>query len=135
MRVVGCFLEYDGRFLLLHRQHYKPDGNTWGLPGGKVDGDETDLVAIRRELYEETGYREKDGQAELLGAYDFTSPRGDTFVYVAYRVRISDFHDVILEKAAHLEYKWVTIDEADGMSDLIFGLHDLFRLVGFVREA
>ena len=37
MKVVGCFLEYDGRFVIVHRHAHKVDGDTWGLPGGKVE--------------------------------------------------------------------------------------------------
>ena len=35
--VASCFVEHDGEILLLHRQDHKPEGNTWGVPAGKVD--------------------------------------------------------------------------------------------------
>ena len=57
MRVVGCFLEYDGKFVLLLRHVHKADGGTWGLPAGKVEPGESDETAMLRELYEETGYK------------------------------------------------------------------------------
>jgi 8-oxo-dGTP pyrophosphatase MutT (NUDIX family) len=133
MRVVGCFLEYDGKFVLVHRLPHKPDGDTWGLPSGKVEAGETDLDTLRRELYEETGYAVQDKETEQLGEYDFTSPRGDTFTYVTFRVKLDEPHEVILEGVAHSEYKWVTVEDADAMDDLIHGLHDLFRFVGFVK--
>jgi hypothetical protein len=28
--VVSCFIEVEGRILLLHRADHKPQGNTWG---------------------------------------------------------------------------------------------------------
>lgn len=133
MRVVGCFLEYNGKFVLIHRHAHKPDGNTWGLPSGKVDSDETDLAALQRELYEETGYKADAYEVELLGSFDLVSPRGEPVTYVTYRVKLRDSHEVVLEEAAHSEYKWVTVDEADARDDLIFGLHDLFRLVGLIK--
>lgn len=133
MRVVGCFLEFENKFVIVHRLPHKPDGDTWGLPSGKVEENESDFEALRRELYEETGYKLSDGEVELLGEYDFTSPRGDTVTYVTYRVRLHAFHEVIIEEAAHSEYKWVSVEEADAMNNLIHGLHDLFRLVGFVK--
>jgi 8-oxo-dGTP pyrophosphatase MutT (NUDIX family) len=133
MRVVGCFLEYNDKFVLVHRLPHKPDGNTWGLPSGKVEADESDLEALQRELYEETGYQASAHEAELLGTYDFISPRGDNLSYVTYRVTLESPHKVILEQAAHSEYKWITVAEADTMDNLIHGLHDLFRLVGFLQ--
>lgn len=55
LRVVGCFLEYEGKFVLLHRHAHKPNGGTWGLPAGKVEPGESDTAAVLRELWEETG--------------------------------------------------------------------------------
>ena len=133
MKVVGCFLEYNGKFVLVHRLPHKPDGDTWGLPGGKVDSGESDREAIRRELFEETGYSARDDELVLIGQYDFVSPRGDTFTYVTFRITLSEPHEVILEEAAHSEYKWMTVEEADARADLIHGLHDLFRLVGLIK--
>ena len=133
MRVVGCFLEYNGKFVLVHRLPHKPDGDTWGLPGGKVDAGETDLAAIRRELFEETGYAATENEVELLNEHDFTSDQGDIYTYITYRVTLRDPHDVVLEVAAHSEYKWVTVEEADARDDLIFGEHELFRLVKLIQ--
>lgn len=36
--VVGCcFLHYQDKILLLHRQDFKPEGNCSGIPGGKLN--------------------------------------------------------------------------------------------------
>lgn len=133
MRVVGCFLEYNNKFVLLKRHSHKPDGSTWGLPAGKVESDETDETAIIRELYEETGYRSSTSELRLLGVYDFITPSGATNNFVTYSVKLSKPHEVLLEDTAHSEYKWVSIVEANKMPDLIFGLHDLFNMVGYIK--
>ena len=52
-KVVGCFVEYNNKFLLLQRHGSKPEGNHWGLPGGKIDKRESKLQAIVREIKEE----------------------------------------------------------------------------------
>jgi 8-oxo-dGTP diphosphatase len=44
----------NGRLLLGHRAGSHGHG-TWGLPGGKVEPDESPAVSVRRELAEETG--------------------------------------------------------------------------------
>lgn len=133
MRVVGCFLEYDNKFVLVHRLPHKADGDTWGLPSGKVEDGESDIEAIQRELFEETGYHASPEEIEVLSTDKFVSPRGDTITYITHRVKLNRPHSVTIEAAAHSEYRWVTIDEADSMEDLIHGLHDLFRIVGFVK--
>lgn len=132
MRVVGCFLEYGGKFVLLYRHSHKPEGDTWGMPGGKVEPNETDDQAMIRELQEETGYISDASELQLLGEYEFTSPMVGTYQYVTYRVSLKDVHDVQLEQSAHSDYKWVSVEEADKMDDLISGLHDLFRMVGYI---
>ena len=133
MRVVGCFLFHDDKFVLVHRLPHKPEGGTWGLASGKVEDGETDLRAIQRELFEETGYNAQDSEIELLGAYDFVTPQGEPYVFVAHRVQLSDHHEVVIEETAHSEFIWTTIEEADARDDLIYGFHDLFRYVGFVK--
>lgn len=133
MRVVGCFLEYDNKFVLLHRLPHKVDGDTWGLASGKVEAGESDIEAMQRELYEETGYRASSSEIETLSIDDFISPRGDTVTFITHRVKLQKPHHVVIEEAAHSEFRWVTIDEADAMDNLIHGLHDLFRIVGFVK--
>ncbi len=130
MRVVGCFLEYDGKFVLLRRHSHKPDGNTWGLPAGKVDVDETDEDAVIRELREETGYLATPDQLELLDEHQFNMPSGTTNDFVSYRIRLSSPHTVALEETAHSAHRWVTPQEAYAMSDLIFGLPEVFRRIG-----
>jgi len=44
-----------GEMLLLQRPQDCHCGGLWGLPGGKVEADESPLEAARRELVEETG--------------------------------------------------------------------------------
>lgn len=127
MRIVGCYLTYKDTFLLLHRHAHKPDGNTWGLPGGKVDPGEDDQTAVIRELFEETGYKASADQLSLIGEYEFISSRGEPYVYVTYEVNLETPHNVVLEEHAHSEYKWTTYTDADKQKDLIDGLHTLFR--------
>lgn len=133
MRVVGCFLEYDNKFVLVHRLPQKVDGDTWGLPSGKIKQGGSDIDAMKRELFEETGYQADDAELQLLSIGDFVSPRGDSITYVTYHAKLGAPHEMVLEESAHSEYRWVSIKEADAMDDLIHGLHDLFRIVGFVK--
>lgn len=69
--IVGSFIEVDGKILLLHRQDHKAQGNTWAIPGGKIDKGETPVDASIRETFEETGY--------LLDTVDYLG-----FVYIKY---------------------------------------------------
>lgn len=134
MRVVGCYLQYKDTILLLLRHAHKPEGNTWALPGGKVDPGESDVDALIRELYEETGYKASLRQVELLNEHQFQMSNGEWYDYVTHRVITDNPHDVTLEESAHKDYMWVTVEEADKRKDLILGLHELFRLTGYIPE-
>jgi 8-oxo-dGTP diphosphatase len=58
---VSAILRWQGRILLCRQA--KPDKEYWLLPGGGVDGGETLIEALRRELREELGV-EADVQFE-----------------------------------------------------------------------
>jgi 8-oxo-dGTP diphosphatase len=54
-----CFVEHEGRVLLLRQRHRRG----WTLPGGLVNRGENAVQAVEREVFEETGLRVTVGQA------------------------------------------------------------------------
>jgi 8-oxo-dGTP pyrophosphatase MutT (NUDIX family) len=134
MRIVGCFLKYNGKFVILLRHSHKPDGDTWGLASGKVEPGETDQNAMLRELHEETGYQATEHGLEHLGDYEFVSSSGEPYVFVTYRVELKAPYQVLLETSAHSAYKWVTAEECYEKADLIPDFHKLLRQVGYVAH-
>lgn len=73
----------DGDKVLLIRHTYIPG---WQFPGGGVDPGESIVVAARREVVEETGYR-VTGEMELVGLFHNTSTvtdRDHVAFYVAH---------------------------------------------------
>lgn len=134
MRIVGCFLEFDGRFIVLLRQNHKPDGGTWCLASGKVEPGETDDAAILREVQEETGYEARQNELIRLGEYPFTASNGKDHTFIAYRIALPHKIPVTLEQDSHSEYRWVTPQECDNLPNPIPGFGELLRLVGYVSE-
>lgn len=130
LRVVGCFLEHEGRFVLLHRHAHKPDGGTWGLPAGKVELGESDESAVLRELWEETGYKALPSQLEYLREDPFHYHDGSV-MFVIYKVILEQPHNVRLEQKAHSEYKWVTPQEGSRLP-LINGLRLVLRFINYI---
>lgn len=131
MRVVGCFLEFGDKFVILHRHAHKPDGDTWGLPSGKVESGESDEAAMLRELEEETGYKALPTELHYLGDHEF-SDTTKPYTFVAYRIALVALHEVVLEETAHSAYTWVTADECNAREDLIPDFHELLRIAGYV---
>ncbi|WP_344601319.1 NUDIX hydrolase [Sporichthya brevicatena] len=52
---VGAVVHDDDHRLLVVRRVNPPGAGRWSLPGGRVEGAESDLDAVRREVLEETG--------------------------------------------------------------------------------
>ncbi len=126
------FLEYDGKFVILLRHSHKPNGDTWGLPAGKVENGEDDKTALKRELFEETGYKAVNNELEHLGDYIF-GKHGSKYTFTTYRVRLSEPQSIVIEESAHAKHKWATPVECYALNDLIPHFHELLNLVGFVE--
>lgn len=91
------------RFLYLMRNDYKHPF-TWGLPGGKCEGDETLLETIYRECEEELGFMPE--YKRLVPIEKFTS-RDSVFCYHTFFCLIeNDFIPQLNEE--HVGYTWIT---------------------------
>jgi 8-oxo-dGTP pyrophosphatase MutT (NUDIX family) len=87
-----------GRFLYLLRS----DANhSWGVPGGKVEEDETLFEGLERECMEEIGYFPKD--AKLIPIQKFVN---NTFTYHTFFCSVDDEFIPILNDE-HIGYAWV----------------------------
>ena len=108
--VVSCFLEHGGKILLLLRQDHKPQGNTWGVPAGKIDRGESKEAAIRREILEETGY-DVGSDVSFFTALYVRYPEYD-FTYHIFHHRVPGDPAIAIEPNEHKEYRWVAPHEA-----------------------
>lgn len=129
MKIVGIFLEYNGKFVIVLRHPHKPNGNLWGLPAGKVEPDETETAAALRELHEETGYQAQESELEHLNTRDYGDP---SYNFAAYRVKLAQPYDVKLEDSAHAEFRWVTGKECDTLPNLVPDFHELLKVTSYV---
>lgn len=93
------------RILLNLRSKYVNEPLTYNLFGGKLDGDENVIDAVKREFLEESGYEKN---IELIPAFIFKSPGG--FQYHNFIGIIDDEFepDLNWESAG---FKWVNFDE------------------------
>lgn len=111
-QVVGCFLEYRDKFLLLHRQDYVPQGNRWGVPGGKMEKDETPEAAAIRETREETGFDISRSPFSYVGKLYVAQPHLH-FIYHMVRCKLLDNPETVkIHFKEHKGFTWVTPQEA-----------------------
>jgi 8-oxo-dGTP pyrophosphatase MutT (NUDIX family) len=132
VRTVGCFLEWNGKFLILLRRPEKHQGNKWDIPAGKVRSNETDEQAILREVEEETGYRASEAELKLIRNHIFYFS-GLTVEFPTFRIKLQQPIQIKHSPAEHQDYKWVTAQECYAMPDLHAGFHDLLEKIGYIE--
>lgn len=115
---VKVFLSNDqGKFLALQRAKPYP-GDTkpkWDIPGGRINVGEELVVALKREVREETGMELQD-QPKLLLAQDII--RDKHVVRLTYRATAKG--EITLDAQEHQAYQWMTLAE------LKESYHDVF---------
>lgn len=109
--VVSCFLEHDGKILLLKRLDSKSQGSKWGLPAGKMEKGETSIDAVRREIMEETGILIDKNRLNYYKTVFVRYPRKD-FVYHMFHCNMDSKPQVQLCENEHIEFRWATPVEA-----------------------
>lgn len=91
-----------GRYLYLLRNDPKHPG-TWGLPGGKVEIEETLLGGMERECTEELG--QFPSYQQMVPLEKFTSADG-VFEYYTWVCVVTDEFKPVLNNE-HLGYAWI----------------------------
>jgi len=91
------------RFLFLLRNDEKVSGN-WGIPGGKLEKNETLREGLKRECIEELNYFPED--AKLIPIQKFVN---NTFTYHTFFCKVdTEFTPILNEE--HLGYCWVDVN-------------------------
>lgn len=109
--IVSCYVEHDGKILLLHRHKEKSQGEKWGVPAGKMDKGEEVTKAMIREAREETGIAIEPSELEYLNKVFVRYPDYD-FVYHMFRLKLPSKHSVKLSPKEHQDFCWLTPREA-----------------------
>lgn len=113
VEVATVYIEYKGQILLLHTQNEKFQGNKWGIPGGKVEKNETPLQAAIRETKEETGFDLSNQLIETLKTVYVEINEKNHFVYHRFRTALQgDPSKVKINFREHKGFTWVTPADA-----------------------
>lgn len=101
----------DGRILLLKRH----DNETvypshYTFPGGKVEGNDTILETLKKEVEEECGLVIQPGLI-LLKEKAIGRPDGQTSKSFSFFCSVENTENVVLNKKEFTDYIWVNLDE------------------------
>lgn len=104
--VVGTFVESEGEIILLLRQDHKPEGNTYGIPSGKIHEGESALDTAHRETWEETGIDIPKERLEFFRKVYVRFPIYD-FVYHIFHTILPEKREIKISESEHKEGRWV----------------------------
>jgi len=105
----GIILKGD-KLLIAKRPNNKHQGGLWEFPGGKVESNETNLQALKRELKEEINLDIK--QANLYQEIQFNYPDKNVHLYF---FMVTDFSGDAKGLEGQ-EIRWVAVSELDKYS-------------------
>ena len=121
IRVAGCVIKHQNKFLILlkHSDHF--EGGTWTLPCGKVEEGESDLEAVKREVLEETGLNISEKEFVFIEEY-INENKERRVDFVAFKTKLEELPEINLNPKEHTDFKWVTRKECLEIPNLVFGL-------------
>lgn len=108
VEVAACYIEVGDKILLLKRAGSLENG-LWGVPGGKLEKNESVEEGALRELREETGISLKRNQLYSLGKLYMRKPDVD-YVFHVFKISLDAQPKVDLSPE-HSEYKWANPEE------------------------
>lgn len=112
--IVGCcYLHYQDKILLLHRQDSKAEGNRWGIPGGKLDHKEDLAEEVIREIFEETGLHLHPEKVHYIGKF-YIRVKNFDFEYhmFDYLEPIPNPGEIKINFNEHKGFTWMTPKDA-----------------------
>ncbi len=110
-----CYLERDGKYLMLHRVSKKNDINKdkWIGVGGHFEENESPEECIKREILEETGYDIPMEDISYRAVITFISDKGDYELMSLFTAKAPDTEPIKCDEG---ELVWVDKKDVDSLN-------------------
>lgn len=132
VEAAGCFCSFQDQFLLLKRHPEKPQGETWGIPGGKLEKGETPLKGAIREVFEEVGIKLEEKDLQEMGKI-YVRHSGIDWIFHMFFSVFNQKPAISLALDEHQEYRWITIDQALELPLISGGKHAILFYQNFLK--
>jgi uncharacterized protein len=105
----GCFIfeKESKKLLLIKRSSFVPVSDTWGIPAGKSEENETPLDTVKRELQEEIGLDSSNIQFLLIHKNQTHIPRFEFYTFAC----VVDEEFVPTLNWESSDYLWASTDD------------------------
>lgn len=110
IRVVAAVLERDGKYLITQRRSTAVLPLMWEFPGGRVESDESDQQALKRELQHRLNVAIDVGKLISFVSHPYEHYTVDLFLYECTLASTSEGH---LEARAVNAFQWVASGDFD----------------------
>lgn len=112
VQVIGCYLEIDGRILLLQRAESHSEAGSWSVPAGKLEKGESLEQGAVRELFEETGISlETSSQIHYRGSL-YMEKSEISYIFHMFTVYLEKVPNVRLSHE-HQNYMWASLSDLE----------------------
>lgn len=111
LEAAGCYCTWEDKLLLVKRQPFKSQGNKWGVPGGKLELNESPLEAAIRETREEVGIHLPFDQVFKIKTLYIRLPPTD-YIFHMFYTQLAQLPSISLDLGENQEACWSTLQEA-----------------------
>lgn len=128
VHAVGVIFEDpEGKILVLRRHKQDPEGETWGLVGGKIDEGEDKFQTAVREVDEEIAHHIEPSMLQFLKTYHWDREDID-LIFEVFKLPISQNEvQIKLEKQENTEFMWSKPIDLYQRKDLMIGLYPILE--------
>ena len=121
-----CYIEQNGKYLMLHRVKKENDVNKdkWIGPGGHFEPDESPEECLVREVFEETGLTIESPM--LCGTKDWVNDDGSRYLALFYK---TDKFSGDIRSSEEGEIFWMPLEKLLSMDDrLSLDMKDMIKI-------
>jgi len=129
IRVVAAVIKKDGKYLITQRRPEAVLPLLWEFPGGRVEDEETDHQALRREMMERLDARIEVEQDLATSVHDYD---GYSVTLVVYQARLLSDE---LQRVHINDFRWIDSEEFENYDFPPADQRTMDKLLGISKKS